>query len=80
MGAVVDAAFVEKIAVTPGNAHDGRSGEAALPDEPGKVRADSAYRGRIFTDAVHARGGIARVVATSVWAKSDATSRAKAEQ
>ncbi len=80
VGADADTAIVEKVAVTPGNAHDGRNGEAALPDDPGQVYADSAYRGQVFADAVKARGGVPRVVATSVWAKSDPASQAEAEQ
>ena len=70
VGADADTAIVEKVAVTPGNAHDGRNGEAALPDDPGDVFADSAYRGPVFREAVHARGGNPRVVITHVWAKS----------
>ena len=42
VGADADTALVEKVAVTPGNAHEGRNGEAALPDNPGDVFADSA--------------------------------------
>ncbi len=80
VGADADTAIVEKVAVTPGNAHDGRSGEAALPDAPGQVYADSAYRGQVFAGAVKARGGVPRVVATSVWAKSDPASQAAAER
>jgi IS5 family transposase len=38
-----------------------------LPDNHGEVIADSAYRGNHFCDAVHAKGGIARVVATGMW-------------
>ena len=55
VGADADTALVEEVAVTPGNAHDGRNGEAALPDNPGDVFADSAYRGSVFRDAVRAR-------------------------
>lgn len=80
VGADADTAIVEKIAVTPGNAHDGRSGEAALPDEPGQVYADSAYRGQVFAAAVRAKGGTPRVVATGVWAKADPASQAEAER
>ena len=72
VGADADSALVEKVAVTPGNAHDGRNGEAALPDDPGEVFADSAYRGEVFRVAVCARGGSARVVVTHVWATSQA--------
>lgn len=80
VGADADTAIVEKVAVTPGNAHDGRSGHMALPDDPGEVYADSAYRGRVFAGAVSAKGGTPRVVATSVWAKSDPASQADAER
>lgn len=80
VGADADTALVEKLAVTPGNAHDGRNGESALPDNPGEVYADSAYRGRTFEEAVRARGGTPRVVATGVWAKADAASQREAER
>lgn len=71
VGADADTALVEKLAVTPGHAHDGRNGEAALPDEPGDVYADSGYRGEVFGKAVRVRGGRPRVVATHVWAQSE---------
>lgn len=80
VGADADTALVEKVAVTPGNAHDGRSGYMALPDDPGEVFADSAYRGQAFAGAVKAKGGMPRVVATSVWAKSDPASQEAAER
>ena len=70
VGADADTALVEKVAVTPGNAHNGRNGEAALPDDPGDVFADSAYRGEVFRTAVRTRGGTPRVIVTHVWAKS----------
>ena len=37
VGADADTAIVEEVAITPGNAHDGRSGNRALPDDPGIV-------------------------------------------
>lgn len=80
VSADADTAIVEKLAVTPGNAHDGRNGESALPDDPGDVYADSGYRGQVFEQAVRARGGVPRVVATGVWAKGDATSQAEAQR
>jgi IS5 family transposase len=52
----------------------------ALPDDPGEVFADSAYRGQAFAGAVKAKGGMPRVVATSVWAKSDPASQEAAER
>jgi len=80
VGADADTCLVEALDVTPGNAHDGRSGELAPPDEPGDVFADSAYRGQVFATAVRARGGAPRVVEIGVWAKADAASQAAAEQ
>jgi IS5 family transposase len=80
VGADADTALVEKVAVTPGNAHDGRNGESALPDDPGEVYADSAYRGQVFANAVRARGGTPRVVATGVWAKADAAAQREARE
>jgi transposase, IS5 family len=69
--------LVERVDVTPGNVHDGRAGAAVLPDDPGLVYADSAYRGSAFTDAVVAKGGEPRVVATHYWAREgDAAAQA----
>lgn len=67
IGADAGTALVEEIAVTPGNVHDGRAGGDALPDDPGEVYADSAYRGQTFAAAVHAKGGRACVVQTHAW-------------
>ena len=52
VGADADTALVEEVAITPGNVHDGRAGGGALPDNPGEVYADSAYRGEAFRSAV----------------------------
>lgn len=43
VGADADTAIVEKVAVRPGNAHDGRGGWRAPPDDPGEVYAASAW-------------------------------------
>ena len=43
---------------------------------PGEVFADSAYRGSHFRDAVRAKAGVPRIVATSVWAKTDKEAQA----
>lgn len=75
VGADADTALVEKLAVTPGNAHDGRNGEVVLPDEPGDDYADSGYRGEVFGKAVRTCGGRPRVVATHVWAQSEEEAR-----
>ncbi|WP_414091477.1 transposase [Rhizobium sp. BR 314] len=63
VGADADTAFVEEISVTPANINDGKAGPDALPDNPGDVYADSAYRGDHFGKAVIARGGTPRLEA-----------------
>jgi transposase, IS5 family len=67
VGADAGTALVEELSVTPGNVHDGRAGHAALPDDPGAVYADSAYRGQLFASAVKAKGGIPYIVQTGIW-------------
>ena len=72
-----DTALIEKLKVTPANVNDGRAGCGIIPDDPGDVYADSAYRGPRFRDAVEARGGRAHVVATAVWAREEEEAAAK---
>ena len=62
-----ETALIEKLSVTPANVNDGKAGAEIIPDTPGDVYADSAYRGARFRTAVEAKGGKARVVATHVW-------------
>ncbi len=64
-----DTALIERVAVTPAHINDGKAGCNIIPDDPGEVYADSAYRGERFRKAVEARGGRARVVVTGVWAR-----------
>ena len=71
MGADADTALVEEVAVTPANINDGRAGPAALPDTPGEVFADSAYRGAHFREAVRLKGGTPRIVATGMWGSDE---------
>lgn len=66
-----DTALVERIAVTPANVNDGRAGPDALPDCPGEVFADSAYRGPHFGGAVRAKGGTPRVVFNAMWGRDE---------
>jgi transposase, IS5 family len=61
VGADADTTLVEEIAITTANINDGRAGPDALPDDPGEVFADSAYRGSHFRDAVRAKGGVPRI-------------------
>ena len=67
VGADADTALVEEVAVTPANVNDGRAGPAALPDTPGEVFADSAYRGAHFREAVLIKGGTPRIAVTAMW-------------
>lgn len=79
VGADADTALVEEIAITPANVNDGKAGPLALPDEPGAVFADSAYRGKTFRDAVQAKGGSLRVAATGMWGRDEAETLARLE-
>jgi len=72
VGADADTAIVEEISVTPANINDGRAGPDALSENPGEVFADSAYRGNYFRDAVRAKGGTPRIVATGMWGRDEA--------
>lgn len=77
VGADADTALVETVSVTPANVNDGREGPAVLPDDPGDVFADSAYRGQHFTEAVRAKGGVPRVAATAMWGRDEAETLAR---
>ncbi len=57
--------------MTSANINDGKAGLRALPDNPGEVFAGRAYRGNNFRDAVRARAGIPRVVATGMWGRDE---------
>jgi IS5 family transposase len=72
VGADAETALVEEVAITPANINDGKAGAEALPDDPGEVFADSAYRGSHFGDAVRAKGGTPRIVATGMWGRDEA--------
>lgn len=77
VGADADTALVEEIAVTSANVNDGKAGPDALPDNPGDVYADSAYRGDHFGKAVIAKGGRPRVIATGMWGRDETEARAR---
>lgn len=77
VGADAETALVEEIAVTPANVNDGKAGPGALPADPGDVFADSAYRGRLFGDAVRAKGGTPRIAATGMWGRDEEETRAR---
>ena len=71
VGCDADTALVERIAITPANMNDGRAGPDALPDDPGEVFADSAYRGPHFAGAVRARGGPPRGVLNALGGRDE---------
>ncbi|WP_231844536.1 IS5 family transposase [Acidiphilium multivorum] len=71
VGADTSTALVERVSVTPANVNDGRAGDAALPDDPGEVFADSAYRGACFRAAVRTNGGTPRVILTAMWGRDE---------
>jgi IS5 family transposase len=73
VGADADTALVEQVFITPANVNDGKAGPAALPDDPGDVFADSAYRGDHFNNAVRAKDGTPRVIITHVWSSAQDT-------
>lgn len=75
VGADADTTLVEEITITPANINDGKAGPDTLPDDPGDVFADSAYRGNHFGDAVRAKGGTPRIVATGMWGRDEAETR-----
>ncbi|MER8593549.1 hypothetical protein NKH33_18355 [Mesorhizobium sp. M1182] len=72
-GAYADTALVEEIA-HGAHTEDGNAVPDALPDNPGEVFADSAYRGNHLGDAVRAKGGRPRIVATAMWGRDEAES------
>ena len=71
MIADADTALVEQVSVTSANINDGKAGPDVLPDNPGEVFADRAYRGSHFRDAVRAKGGVPRIVATGMWGRDE---------
>ncbi|WP_280823291.1 transposase [Pseudaminobacter soli (ex Li et al. 2025)] len=79
VGADADTALVEEIAITPANVNDGKAGLEAVPDNPGEVFADSAYRGQHFGDAVRAKGGTPRIVAIGMWGRNEAETLTRLE-
>lgn len=51
--------------------NDGKAGPQALPDDPGEVFADSACRATHFGDAMRAKDGTPRIVATGMWGRDE---------
>ena len=55
----------------------GRVQQLEQPEDPGEVFADSSYRGSHFTDAVRARGGVPRIIATGMWGRDEVETAAR---
>ncbi len=72
------AGLVRAVEVTTANVHDAAELAAVLPDEPGKVYADSAFAGRKAEDLIRARGGIPWTVGTGTWGGAEALARLRA--
>lgn len=53
------------------------AGPEALPNDPGEVFADNAYRGPHFGDAVHAKVGTLRIVAIDMLGRDEAEVQAR---
>ena len=66
-----DRSLIETVLTTPANMNDGKAGCHIVPDDPGAVYADSAYRGDRFRRAVADKGGVARTPVTGIWAHKD---------
>jgi transposase, IS5 family len=77
VGADATTALVEQVSVTPANVNDSRAGPDALPNDPGQVFADSAYRGSHFGNVVRAKEGSPRIVATATWGLDEQETLAK---
>lgn len=65
-----DTALIKTVSTSTANVNDGKAGCCIIPDNPGDVFADSAYRGKAFKDAVTGKGGKARVVCTHVYTRT----------
>ena len=80
-GADADTALVEDVSVTSANnINDGKAGPEACPNNPGEGFADSACRGNHFRDAVGAKGGVPRIVATGTWGRDQQETLQKLRQ
>lgn len=72
------AGLVRGVEVTTANVHDATELAAVLPNEPGKVYADSAFAGRKVEDLIRARGGIPWTVGVGTWGGAEALDRLRA--
>ena len=80
VGADADTALVEELLVRSANINDGKAGPEALPDNPGEVFAESAYRGSHFRDVVRAKGDIPRIVFTCKWGRDETETLRKLQE
>lgn len=72
------AVLVCGVEVTTANVHDAAELAAVLPDDPGRVYADSAFAGRKAEDLIRARGGIPWMVGAGTWGGAEALAQLQA--
>lgn len=72
------AGLIRGVEVTAANAHDAAELAAVLPDDPGKVYADSAFSGRRAEATIRARGGVPWTTGTGTWGGPEALARLEA--
>jgi IS5 family transposase len=76
VGADADTALVEEVSITPANINDGRAGPERYPTTLERFLL-TAPIAAITNDAVRAKGGMPRIVATGMWGQRTTTIRAQ---
>ena len=64
--------------VTTANVHDAAELAAVLPEQPGRVYADSAVAGRKAEAVIRTRGGVPWTIGTGTWGGAEALARLEA--
>ncbi len=64
--------------MTTANVHDAAELAAVLPDDPGKVYADSAFSGRRAEATIRACGGVPWTTGSGTWGGPEALARLEA--
>jgi IS5 family transposase len=72
------AGLIPAVEVTTANVHDAAELAAVLPEQPGRVYADSAFAGRKAEAAIRARGGTPWTIGTGTWGGPEALARLEA--
>jgi transposase, IS5 family len=72
------AGLIRGVEVTTANVHDAAELAAVLPEQPGRVYADSAFAGRKAEAVIRARGGAPWTIGTGTWGGPEALARLEA--